>query len=157
MWHSSIDLNQVQALLKPDVFTGLFCSFPKPLDLNSARKVTLGCLMLMMFVFTEQAGEVETQPHHNLNVPLLDKLRSTKKQCWEGKRSTGNTHTHTPSFCVMLHAVGTNMGSVDRQVVLSCSLASHARKSTWELSTDSTEENLSESTQGLDLSIHSST
>lgn len=73
-----------------------------------------------------------------------------------GRESLHGEHTHPPSFCAMLHAVRTNVGSVERQEVLSCSLASHTWKSTWKFSTDSAEENLPESIQGLNLYIHSS-
>lgn len=73
-----------------------------------------------------------------------------------GRESLHSEHAPPPSFCVMLRTGSTNVGSVERQEVLFCSLASHTRKSTCKFSTDSTGENLPESTQGLDLSIHSS-
>ena len=113
-------------------------------------------MLLMTVVFAAQAAEPETQPHHNRNTLLLDKLRSINKECWGGKHSTGNTHPHTPSFCVVLLAVGNHVASAEKQLMPSCSLASRTRKSIWEFSTDSTEENLSEFTQGFHLPMHSS-
>ena len=159
MWfirHPSIALPQVQALLELDGFIGLFCFFSQDPG-SELRPKSHTSTLLLTFVFATQAGEAETQPHHNPGMPLLDKLRSTSTQCWGGRHCTGNTHRHTQThfFCVIAHAVVTSVGSVERQVVLSCSLASCTWKNTGDFSTESTEENLSEYTQGLDLSIHS--